>query len=129
MQSRERRPLMTLDKKQIVILGAGYGGLRTALKLEQLLKHNTNLRILLIDRYDTHQLKTELHELAAGKTSYEIASIPIARLTRNRRIDFLQAEVMNIDFDQRAVATTQGKIRYDKLVIALGSETEFFGIS
>ena len=83
---------------------------------------------MLIDRYDFHQLKTEVHELAAGRTSYEAVSIQIPRLTRNKKIDFLQAEAINIDFNQHAVTTTQGKIKYDKLVIALGSETEFFGI-
>jgi NADH dehydrogenase len=80
---------MTLDKKQIIILGAGYGGLCTALKLERLLKRDANWRILLIDRCDIHQLKTELHELAAGKTNYEAVSIPITRLTKNKKMSAL----------------------------------------
>lgn len=119
---------MKPDKKQVVILGAGYAGLHTALRLERLLKHDANWRVLLIDKYDRHQLKTELHEAAAGRTSLEAVSILIARVLRNKNIDFLQAEANSIDFAQRIVTTTRGKIRYDKLVIALGSETEFFGI-
>jgi len=116
------------DKKQVVILGAGYAGLFTALRLERLLQHDDDWRILLIDKYDRHQLKTELHEAAAGRASLEAASIPMARVLRNKNIDFLQAEATSIDFAQCIVTTTRGKIRYDKLVIALGSETEFFGI-
>jgi len=119
---------MAIDKKQILILGAGYGGLRTALKLERLLKQNVNWRILLVDRYDYHQLKTELHQVAAGTTSFEVVSIPIVRLVKNKNIDFFHAEATNVDFTQGVVTTTRGKVRYDKMVIALGSETEFFGI-
>ncbi len=119
---------MASSKKQILVLGAGYGGLRIAQRLEQSLKHDANWKILLVDRYDFHQLKTELHEVAAGRLSVEAVSIPIARLIRNRNIDFFQAEATNIDFAQHVVTTSRGKVRYDRLVIALGSETEFFNI-
>jgi len=119
---------MKPDKKQVVILGAGYAGLRTALRLERLLQRDVDWRVLLIDKFDRHQLKTELHEAAAGRTSLEAVSIPMVKVLRNKKIDFLQAEVININFEQRIATTTRGKITYDKLVIALGSETEFFGI-
>jgi len=120
---------MKPEKKQVVILGAGYAGLRTALRLERLLKQDLDRRILLIDKFDQHQLKTELHEVAAGRTSLERASIQISKILGNKNIDFVHAEAVNIDFAQRIVTTTRGKIRYDQLVIAFGSETEFFGIS
>jgi len=119
---------MASNKKQIVILGAGYGGLRVALKLERVLKHNINWRILLVDRYEFHQLKTELHEVATGRLSEETTSVPIAKLIKEKSIDFFQTDAKDIDFTKRIVATSRGKIRYEKLVIALGSETEFFGI-
>ncbi len=119
---------MSSDKKQIVILGAGYGGVRTAMRLESLLKQDADWQVLLVDRYDFHQLKTELHEVAAGRVSADTVSVPIARLIRNKHIGFFQAEATDIDFVQHVVTTSKGKIRYDKLVIALGSETEFFGI-
>jgi len=119
---------MKPDKKQVVILGAGYAGLRNALRLERLLRHDVSWRVLLIDKFDRHQLKTELHEAAAGRTSLEAVSIPMAKVLRNKNIEFLQAEVANIDFARSIVTTTRGKIGYDKLVIALGSETEFFSI-
>jgi len=119
---------METSQKQIIILGAGYGGLRTALRLESLLKNNLNWRTLLVDRYGVHQLKTELHEVAAGRTRAETVTIPVTELIKNKRIDFLQAEATDINFKERIVVTTKGKIRYDKLVIALGSETEFYNI-
>ena len=119
---------MESEKKQVVILGAGYGGLRTALRLERLIKQNPDWQILLIDRYSVSQLKTELHEAAAGKLSFEDVSVSISKLIVDKNIEFLQAEATNIDFKQQVVTTSKGKIKYDKLVIALGSETEFFDI-
>jgi NADH dehydrogenase len=119
---------MASDKKRVVILGAGYGGLRTALTLESLLKHNPNWQILLVDRYNYHQLKTEIHEVAAGKISPDAASIPLATLIAHKKIEFTQTEVTNIDFSIQKVETNKGNVSYDILVIALGSEPQFFGI-
>jgi NADH dehydrogenase len=119
---------MPSNQKRVVILGAGYGGLQTALTLEPLLKRNPHWQILLIDRYNYHQLKTEIHEVAAGKVSPDVASIPITTLIAHRKIKFTQAEVADIDFSGQTVTTNKGNIRYDILVIALGSEPQFFGI-
>ena len=119
---------MATNQKRVVILGAGYAGLRTALTLEPMLKHIPNWQILLIDRYNYHQLKTEIHEVAAGKTSPEAASIPIATLIAHKKIEFTQAEVIHIDFSKQTVTINRGNVRYDILVIALGSEPQFYGI-
>jgi NADH dehydrogenase len=119
---------MAPDPKRVIILGSGYGGLRTALTLEPLLQRNPNWQIVLIDRNNYHQLKTEIHEVAAGKTSPEAASLPIATLIAHRKIEFTQAEITNIDFARHTVTTNREDIRYDILVIALGSEPQFFGI-
>jgi NADH dehydrogenase len=93
-----------------------------------MLKHIPNWQILLIDRYNYHQLKTEIHEVAAGKTSPEAASIPIATLIAHKKIEFTQAEVIHIDFSKQTVTINRGNVRYDILVIALGSEPQFYGI-
>lgn len=119
---------MASARRKVVIFGAGYGGLRTALKLEQLLRRDPNWQILLIDRYNYHQLKTEIHEVAAGRITPKAATIPIATLIRGRKIEFTQAEIVGIDFDQRMLSSSHGEIRYDILVMASGSETQFFGI-
>ena len=119
---------MATTQGQIVILGAGYGGLRAALKLEKLLKNTPNCKITLIDINDSHQLRTELHQVAAGTTNPQTIAIPIAKLIKNKNITFQQSEATHIDFTHQYVTTTKGKTQYDKLIIALGSETEFFGI-
>ncbi len=119
---------MTTTTKHIVILGAGYGGLRAALKLEKLLKKTPNCKITLIDAKDQHQLRTELHEVAAGRTKPQTITIPMTTLIKNKNITFQHAEATHINFRQQYVTTTKGKTPYDKLIIALGSETEFFNI-
>ena len=119
-----------MEKVRIVILGAGYGGLYTALKLERFLRKrkSQNHEILLIDKNEYHQLKTELHEATAGKKTFEVVTIPLRKLLEHKQISFLQAEIIHMDFLQKTVETAQGQVKYDKLVVALGSQTEFFGI-
>jgi NADH dehydrogenase len=121
------KPLV-MEKRHIVILGAGYGGLYTALKLERFLNKRKDWEILLIDKNSYHQLKTELHEVAAGRKTLEATTVPFRNILKNKRINFLQAEITQMDFVNKIVTTTNGKVNYDKLVIALGSETEFYGI-
>ncbi|MDO8692061.1 MAG: NAD(P)/FAD-dependent oxidoreductase [Dehalococcoidia bacterium] len=115
-------------QKNIVILGAGYGGLRTALRLEEVLAPFSYYRINLIDQNQHHQLVTQLHEVAGGRTPASATALPLAQLLARRRIDFLQARVTGLDTGGRRVLTDQGEMNYDYLVIAFGSETNFFGI-
>jgi len=117
-----------MKKTQVVILGAGYSGLYTALKLERLLKRRQHWKILLIDQSDYHQLKTELYGVVVKKKTFEAVTVPFRNLLSHKRISFMHAKATHIEFAQKIVMTTQGKVGYDKLVIALGSETEFFGI-
>ena len=56
--------------KQIVILGAGYGGLLSALTLRKYL-NSTEAKVTVVNQYPTHQIITELHRLAGGTTSEE----------------------------------------------------------
>jgi len=117
-----------MEKTHIVILGGGYGGLSAALELDRLLKNRQDYRILLIDGKEDHQVKADLHLVAAERKTEKAITIPFRKILQNRKIEFMRAEVLSIDFAHKNVLTTEGKVRYDKLVIALGSETEYFGI-
>ena len=55
------------DLKNIVIIGAGYGGLTAALRIERLLKKNVFFKVHLIDKNPFHTIKTQLHEAAVRK--------------------------------------------------------------
>lgn len=116
--------------ERVVILGAGYGGLNTALELERRLSRSDeeDWETLLVDRYNYHQHIILLHEVAANSTAPEEAMVPFAHLLNGKRITFMQGEVRSVDLHRRQVAFDGWSTDFHRLVVALGSETSFFGI-
>lgn len=116
---------MAGSKKNVVVIGAGYGGITATLRLARLLRGHADYQVHLVDRNPFHLLKTQLHEAAVRKT--EVA-IPIDRLIRNRNITFHLDEVSRIAPDERTVFLQTGSLAFEYLVAALGSQTNFYGI-
>lgn len=115
-------------KKTLLILGAGYGGLMTAVKLENASKHLGDVEIVLVDRNDYHQYVHLSYEIVTGVKKVADLTVPMSELLRNRRIRFVQATVNSIDLVNKTVKTDKGDMPYYKLVIALGSEPDYFHI-
>ncbi len=114
--------------KQIVILGAGYGGLKAALEASKLLTEDV-AKVTVVNRYPFHQIITELHQPAAGSVEPKKVKLPLEKLLNGKNVDVLLAEVERISPDERTIYFKDGsKVQYDFLVVGLGSETEFFGI-
>jgi NADH dehydrogenase len=114
--------------KQILILGGGYGGLLSAMTAREYLPPE-EAAITLINRYETHQLITELHRLAAGNIAEKAVSLPLKTLLRGLNVDLRIDTVEKIDVNAKRVALKSGvSLTYDALVVALGSQTAFFGI-
>lgn len=114
---------------QIRVLGAGYAGLRAALDLDRWLGDRDAVQITLIDRHDYHQLVTELHKPAAGTGSASRLAIPLRDILKGTRIRFCQRAVKDILPDDEAVVLEGGTVlRYQRLVVALGSSPEYFAI-
>jgi len=115
---------------RIVILGGGYGGLNVALQLEGRLSRlrATDREILLVDRHGYHQHVILLHEVAANSITPRDATVPFSRLLRGKRIGFVRGEVAGVDLERRSAVVDGREIPYQHLVLALGSETDFFGI-
>ena len=112
---------------RIVILGLGYGGLRLALDLEHgIRKQRLDWELVLVDQHPFHQLVAELHQVAAGSVAYDYATIAYGQLLSNRQVTFQQAKIEGFDVAGKRVLTDHGPIPYDKLVIALGGEVDFF---
>jgi NADH dehydrogenase len=111
--------------QQICILGGGFGGLYTALRLSQLpWSQHTPPVITLVDHRDRFLFAPLLYELVTEELqTWEIAP-PFEELLVGTRIQFRQAEVTGIDLDQRQIALSQGDpLHYDRLVLALGGDT------
>lgn len=114
--------------KRIVILGGGYGGLICARALRTHLSPQ-QAAISIVNRHPSHQIVTELHRLAAGNVSQHAVSLPLDRLLKRKAIDVKVEAVSSIDIQGGKVRTDSGEsCEYDVLVLALGSETNYFGI-
>ena len=113
--------------KHILILGGGYGGLLSALSARE--HFGSTAKITLVNRFPTHQIITELHRLAAGNIAEKAVALPLDKLLRDADVNLRIDTVKEIKPDEHSVALESGeKFSYDMLVVALGSETAFFGI-
>ncbi len=108
---------------RILILGAGFGGLETALKLDQHLKGMDESSVLLVDRDNGMLFTPLLWTVANGRVSLNNIVIPIRSFQKGKQFHVLQAEVERIDLDRKEVHTSADSRPYDTLVIALGGHT------
>lgn len=116
---------MTEQSTRICILGGGFGGLYTALRLSQLpWAQGSRPEIVLVDQRDRFLFAPLLYELLTGELqTWEIAP-PFSELLADTGIRFQQAAVSSIDVTARRVQFQDGSdLTYDRLVLALGGET------
>ena len=108
----------------VVIVGAGFGGLTAAQKLA-----NAPVRITLIDRHNYHLFQPLLYQVAiAGLVPSQIAYPLRAIFRRQKNLTFQMGEVISIDFESRYIRTNGSVIAYDYLILAIGGQTNFFGL-
>lgn len=112
-------------KKHVVVLGAGFGGLKTFLQLTK--KTTDDFRVTLVDDNNFFQFSSLLHEVATGSLFPENITLPLRPLIRPPH-DFIRGKVLSLDFDNKKVEIDSGAIDYDYLVLALGAETNYFDI-
>ncbi|HND21147.1 MAG TPA: FAD-dependent oxidoreductase, partial [Acidobacteriota bacterium] len=124
---------MGIQKKtRIIILGAGFGGLYTALNLEHSLARDPNVEITLVNRENFIVFTPMLHEVAASDLDITHAVTPIRKLLR--RVSFFNGDVEAIDLQNRKVVVSHGQehhhhdLEFDHLVIGLGSITNFYNL-
>jgi len=118
--------------KRVLVVGGGFGGIYAALRLEKLFKRCNDIEATLITR-DNHFLFTPmLHEVAAGELEINTIINPLRKLLR--RVKTFIGNVDAIDTEKRLVFATHGfdghghELPYDHLILALGSETNFFNL-
>ncbi|MBD1808874.1 NAD(P)/FAD-dependent oxidoreductase [Microcoleus sp. FACHB-SPT15] len=116
---------MTEQPTRVCILGGGFGGLYTALRLSQLpWEKSQRPEIILVDHNDRFVFSPLLYELLTGELqTWEIAP-PFEEILANTGVRFTQAAVAGIDVDERRVHLQDGpEFSYERLVLALGGET------
>lgn len=111
------------NKPRIVILGAGFAGLILARKINP-----DDYQIVLLDRHNYHTFQPLLYQVATGGLEPGSIAHPLRKFIKRRPWVILRiAEVTGIDKDQQQIITNIGSLRYDKLILATGSKTNFFG--
>jgi NADH dehydrogenase len=121
------------NKKKIVILGGGYGGVECTRKLEKYFRNDDDIEIVLISEDNFLLFTPMLPQVAAGILATRHIVMPIRTIIK--KTTFYEGRVKNIDPYGKIVnlwRTNEKRgisIHYDFLVVSLGSETNFFGMS
>ncbi|CAM3107058.1 FAD-dependent oxidoreductase [Leuconostoc rapi] len=117
-----------MAEKNIVIVGAGFGGVFAAKTLSKKLKSHKEYNVILIDKHSYFTYMTELHEVASQRVTPKHVQEDLEHLFyQNKNVKLLTAEVNGIDKDAKIVKTTHGDINYEKLILAVGGQSNDFG--
>ena len=130
---------MDSQQKNIIIAGAGFGGIKCALRLHKFLKRDEALdkyKIILIDKNREHIFTPNLYETAsivtkdccnAALMNASIA-IDIKDIVNGKKIEFINDHITEIGVGTKNIKTANNHLNYEYLVLALGSETNYFNI-
>ena len=111
------------QKPRVVIIGGGFAGLQLAKKLK-----NAPVNVLMLDKHNYHTFQPLLYQVAMGAIPADSIAFPIRRIfTYQQNFQFNLANVEKINPESNTVTTNIGDFSYDYLVIATGSNTNFFG--
>ncbi|EKB48463.1 NADH dehydrogenase-like protein [Cecembia lonarensis LW9] len=111
------------DKKRIVIIGAGFAGLKLARKLSV-----TDYQVVLLDKNNYHIFQPLLYQVATAALPPNAVSFPLRRLFHSSsNVLFRMAIVKKINKREKRIYTNLGTLEYDILVLAQGANTNYFG--
>src|SRR5881296_2995734 len=108
----------------VVIVGAGFGGLRAARALKR-----APVDVVLLDRHNYHLFQPLLYQVATAGLEPDNIARPVRAILRGQRhFEFRMVEMTGLDLASKHVVTSDGPISYDYLILAPGGETNYFGI-
>lgn len=111
-------------RKRIVIIGAGFGGLKLAKKLV-----GSGYQIVLIDKNNFHQFQPLFYQVASSGIEPSSILFPLRKIFQKRKDVYIRvAEVYSVDTENKELHTSLDKVWYDYLVIATGVNSNFFGM-
>lgn len=112
------------DLPRILIIGAGFGGLSLIKKIGK-----KEAQIVLLDKNNFHQFQPLLYQVATSGLEPDSILFPVRKLFKHyKNVFFRMAEVTKIDSKSKMVYTDVGNVSYDYLIIANGSDTNYFGL-
>jgi len=117
-----RRQIPKGTGHRVVVVGGGFGGLACARALDR-----KPVEVLLLDQHNYHLFTPLLYQVATSLLNPSDIAYPHRSVfRRSRNVRFRQARVVGVDLDQRVVRTDDEEVPYDSLVLATGSENNYF---
>jgi len=111
------------DRKRVVIVGGGFGGLKLARSLVK-----SNYQVVLIDKNNFHQFQPLFYQVAMAGLEPSSIAFPLRKIFQRQKNIFIRVtEVTEVDTEKKVLSTPLGICNYDFLVIAIGADTNFFG--
>ena len=112
------------NQTRIVIVGAGFGGLALAQKLA---KHD--VQIVLIDKNNYHQFQPLFYQVAMAGLEPSSIAFPLRKVFQKRQnVHIRITKVLKVNTETNMLETELGELHYDYLVMAMGADTNFFGM-
>lgn len=113
-----------MKKQEVVIVGGGFGGVKTALELAG----HPSFRVTLVANKPFFEYYPMMYHTATGGSKV-VSSIPLGEVFANKRIHIVIDEAVKLDRKAKSIKLKTGqKLNYDILVLALGNVTNYFGI-
>ncbi|WP_339713213.1 NAD(P)/FAD-dependent oxidoreductase [uncultured Kriegella sp.] len=108
---------------RIVIIGGGFAGIALAKKLS-----NKEVQVVLLDKHNYHTFQPLLYQVSTGGLEPDSIAYPIRKILKDYPNFFFRlAEVQQVIYADKTLITNIGTLHFDYLVLATGSETNFFG--
>jgi NADH dehydrogenase len=108
---------------RIVIIGGGFAGISLAKKLR-----NKKVQVVLLDKHNYHNFQPLMYQVATGGLEPDSIAYPIRKIVQEYKdFYFRLAEVREIDAKNNTIYADIGELKFDYLVIATGSKTNYFG--
>ncbi len=113
------------ERPKVVIVGAGFGGLAAAKRLEK-----APVDVTLVDRHNFHTFLPLLYQVAtAGLNPADVGYVVRGLFRREQEVCFRKDEVQSVDWDRHEVhLAAEGAVSFDHLIVAAGSTTNYFGV-